>query len=92
MVKTDANGYEYLTNVTFAASISSSSYCCCSGCHKMAKVIKLNFPNTSYGPPSYTKLETFYSYRWYCMDCLDKLREAIKKALVAKPPKEGENG
>lgn len=90
MVKTDANGYEYLTNVTFAASISSSSYCCCSGCHKCAKVMKLSFPQTLYGPPSFTKLETSYSERWYCMECLDKLREAIKMALVSEPPKEEE--
>jgi len=85
-VKTDANGYEYLPNVTFAASISSSSFCCCSGCHKCAKVMKLSFPQTLYGPPSFTRLETLYTERWYCMDCLDKLREAIKKALVATPP------
>ena len=85
-VKHDAYGNIYLPNVTFAASISSSSCCICSGCHKTSKVIKLNFPSTSYGPPSHTKLETFYSERWYCMECLDKLREAIKMALAAKPP------
>jgi len=91
-VKTDAYGNAYLTDVNFTASMSSSSSCYCSGCHKVAKVIKLNFLRTLYGPPSYTKLETFYSERWYCMDCLDKLRNAIKMALVANPLKEGENG
>lgn len=82
----DKWGFEYRDDVTFEAELSKFDSCCCNGCHKSARVMKIFFPDTGYVEPKYDKLVMKRKSMWLCMDCVDKLREAIRKALKAEPP------
>lgn len=69
---------DYFENVRFSAEVSDSFYCCCSGCHRCTRVIKLKLPETFYYDRK--TLSTQYSTRWFCRDCADKLLAALVPA------------
>lgn len=72
---------DYAENVRFSAELSDSVYCCCDGCHRCARVIKLTLPSTLYHDRK--NLSTGYYQRWFCRDCADKLLAALAPACSA---------
>lgn len=71
---------DYAENVRFTAQVSASIYCCCDGCHRCARVIKLKLPETLYH--DHKTLNTKYFPRWFCRDCADKLLAALAPACA----------
>ena len=72
---------DYAENVRFSAKISPSRYCCCDGCHRCARVIKIELPSTLYHDRR--NLTTQYYQRWFCRACADKLFAALAPACAA---------
>ena len=71
---------DYAENVRFFAKISPSRYCCCDGCHRCTRVIKIELPSTLYH--DYKNLSTRYYQRWFCRACADKLLAALAPACA----------
>lgn len=69
---------DYAENVRFTAQVSASIYCCCDGCHRCTRVIKIELPTTLYH--NHRTLSTRYYQRWFCRDCADKLLAALAPA------------
>ena len=68
---------EYMEGVEFSAMVSSSEWCCCDGCFRTAKVTRITYPSTKYF--NGRKLSTKYFEKWFCEDCLGKLKSALEQ-------------
>lgn len=51
-------------------------YCQCDGCYRVTNVNVMKFPYTKYW--NRKDLTTKYTTRWYCDECVGKLRKAIQ--------------
>lgn len=69
-------------DVKFTAKKSKADNCCCDGCFRLGKVMKIVMPETKHydGGP----LRTIYASTWFCKSCLEMLRKAIDNAEEEK--------
>ena len=61
--------------VNFTAKISCTDNCICNACHHLGRVIKLELPETQYNRDGI--LRTKYSNYWICLNCREKLMNAL---------------
>ena len=69
-------------DVKFTAKISKADNCCCDGCFRLGKVMKIIMPETKHF--NRKELSTIYSSYWFCDNCLSLLKNAIENAEVEK--------
>ena len=61
--------------VKFPAKVSEADNCCCSACHHIGRVVKLQMPNTLFNREGI--LKTQYSEYWLCFNCREKLMQSL---------------
>ena len=69
-------------DVKFTAKISKHDNCCCDGCYRLGRVMKICVPETKHFDRK--ELRTIYSSTWLCENCLKLLKNAIENAEVEK--------
>lgn len=67
---------DYKDNVKFTAKKSKADNCCCDGCFRLGKVLKIIMPETKHYEGK--ELRTIYSSYWFCDSCLAKLMNALE--------------
>lgn len=72
------NGGEYLPDVKFSAKPANGGrdYLQCDGCHKCTTATAVTLPKTLFYDGIH--LTPKYTTYWFCPDCMQKLREAVK--------------
>jgi hypothetical protein len=78
MAMSISRGQLYNPDVRFGVQpvAGGQDYKQCDGCHKISTAMELTLPSTLYYNGK--ELETRYERRWYCPECMAKLREAVR--------------
>lgn len=67
---------DFKDDVKFTAKKSIADNCCCDGCFRLGRVVKITTPETKHFEGK--ELRTIYQSYWLCDDCLAKLKKALE--------------